>query len=167
MPQRKNPHHTGTKPPAYTPNSPATARRRTEKHRSGASGNIEGIEKRDIPKCSGSADGHPEQILRTDLPPSHSGKPPKQIPRNGFPGSRPGIPPPQQRPHLRQLLTTTHPEQFPATNSHNNFPPHNKSTPTQRLPRNNSRNEKQRATPKCSPLFFCGSRSDYFALFLS
>ncbi len=163
MPQRKNPHHTGTKPPAYTPNSPATARRRTEKHRSGASGNIEGIEKtgytemqRECRRTSGtnSPDGSAGQPLRkatqTNTPERIFRKPP----RNTSPATTPA----------------------PTTTPHNNTPgtiprnaPHTQQihAHTQRLPRNNSRNEKQRAAPKCSPLFFCGSRSDYFALFLS
>lgn len=162
MPERKNPHHMGTKPPAYTPNSPTTAKRRTEKHRGRASGN--GIYR--------NAAGVPTDIrnrfsgrnCRTATPESH----PNKCPGMNFQKATPQYPPPLQRSHLRQLLTSTHPEQFAATNSHNNVPPHNKSTPTHNDSRGTTpRNEKQRAAPKCSPLFFCGSRSDYFALFLS
>lgn len=163
MPQRKNPHHTGTKPPAYTPNSPATARRRTEKHRGGASGNIEGIEKtgytemqRECRRTSGtnSPDGTAGQPLRkatqTNTPERIFRKPPRNtLPRNNartYDNSS-HTPPgtiPRNAPHTQQI------------HAH-----------TQRLPRNNSPQRKQRAAPKCSPLFFCGSRSDYFALFLS
>lgn len=144
MPERKNPHHTGTKPPAYTPNSPATAKRRTEKHRGGASGNIEGIEKtgytemqRVCRRTSGtdSPDGTAGQPLRkatqTNAPERISRKPPRntlprynartydnstqQHPRNNSPQRPTHTTNP--RPH-----TTTPAEQLPATKNNGPHP---------------------------------------------
>ena len=139
MPERKNPHHTGTKPPAYTPNSPATAKRRTEKHRGRASGN--GIYR--------NAAGVPTDIrnrfsgrnCRTATPESHPGKPPWKATPDSLPNKCPGTnfqkatPPPRYNARTYDNSTQQHPRNnSPQRPTHTTNPRPHTTTPAEQLP---------------------------------